>query len=149
MSKTATTPGRKCDKEKPFVLLRVKIEKNQCEDRANCSTDRIHAPVKPEYFSFVFRCGFITQHGIACAGADTFPEPVESAGKENPYRKCEYGHHGFGEKHSKIYPQRTKGTRFCRISDKFPKYPFDNPAVASATPSRIPINNTEKPIERK
>ena len=33
------------------------------------------------------------------------------------------------------------------MSESLPKYPLLSPAVASASPSRIPIKNTENPIE--
>ena len=45
------------------------------------------------------------------------------------------------------YPKRMNGARFPSLSERFPKYPLLKPAVASANPSNIPINKTEKPMD--
>ena len=47
------------------------------------------------------------------------------------------------------YPICTKGTRLPEISDNLPKYPLLYPAVASATPSSMPINTIENPMDFK
>ena len=49
----------------------------------------------------------------------------------------------------KAYPNCTNGTRLPETSESLPKYPLLNPAVASATPSNMPINTIEKPIDFK
>jgi len=43
------------------------------------------------------------------------------------------------------YPICTKGTLFPDLSERLPKYPLLNPAVASATPSSNPMRKIEKP----
>ena len=47
----------------------------------------------------------------------------------------------------KVYPNLTKRTLLPVRSESFPKYPLLNPAVASATPSKIPMRTIENPID--
>ena len=46
----------------------------------------------------------------------------------------------------RVYPRRINGKRLPLRSESCPKYPLLNPAVVSASPSRIPMSSTENPM---